>query len=795
MRNKRTGKTHRVGRETLRAGRERERAFFRGALGTIEQLEPRRLLSTTWYVDAAASGTSHDGTSWTSAYTDLQQAIASAVAGDAIHVAQGTYKPTTTTDRTISFQLKSGVEIDGGYAGSTSSTPDVRDIVNYPTILSGDIGTKGDNTNNSYHVVNGSGVDAASAMNGVTITGGNANGNASRAYFGGGMINVAGSPTLVNCTFAGNAAISGAGIYNLSSLPSLSGCIFNGNAATGYDNNGRGGGIYNDHSSPSLTDCVFSRNSARNSGAGIFDGTSSPTLIHCTFTENSAVSGGGIINFDSTTILNDCTFSGNSVTANGGGICNYDPSSLMLTRCTFSDNTAPAGAALYNGVYLTYDSDTSSILKNCLFSWNRASDRGGGLYNASPGMDMVNCVFIGNTATSAGGGIFIVGSSPVLRACSFLSNSAGNGGGAYDFDSSNPIFASCIFNGNAATYNGGGLVNSWCNPTLIDCTMTKNVADFGGAMDNGNSSPILNNCIVWGDIGTVGVPEINNSSSTPVITYSDIQGGYAGTGNIDADPLFYRNPSAGADGSWGTADDDYGDLHLQPGSPCIDAGSNAAVPSDVTTDLDGNPRILDFSGVNDPGAIVDMGAYEAVDLDGMHLMAGEHLVLPAGHHVFSASGLIIDSGATLDIKDNSLIINYPGASSRLGSWDSSTGQYDGWTGQIQSGAIFSSLAQPRQTMLGIAAASNLFGISGSQTATWGGQTVGSIDVLIKFTYVGDANLDGKVNIDDYGRIDANVGQSGSVFGWYAGDFNFDGKINIDDYGLIDSIIGAQGPVL
>jgi hypothetical protein len=61
--------------------------------------------------------------------------------------------------------------------------------------------------------------------------------------------------------------------------------------------------------------------------------------------------------------------------------------------------------------------------------------------------------------------------------------------------------------------------------------------------------------------------------------------------------------------------------------------------------------------------------------------------------------------------------------------------------------------------------------------------------------VGDANLDGKVNIDDYGRIDSNVGQSGVVFGWYNGDFNFDGKINIDDYGLIDSVIGAQGPVL
>jgi hypothetical protein len=117
------------------------------------------------------------------------------------------------------------------------------------------------------------------------------------------------------------------------------------------------------------------------------------------------------------------------------------------------------------------------------------------------------------------------------------------------------------------------------------------------------------------------------------------------------------------------------------------------------------------------------------------------------------------------------------------------------TGVLAEGSVDSSSAEARRTMLGVATAGNIFGISGPQTATFDGQTVSAGDVLIKFTYAGDANLDGKVNIDDYGRIDANVGQSGTVFGWYNGDFNFDGKINIDDYGLIDSVIGSQGPVL
>ena len=76
-----------------------------------------------------------------------------------------------------------------------------------------------------------------------------------------------------------------------------------------------------------------------------------------------------------------------------------------------------------------------------------------------------------------------------------------------------------------------------------------------------------------------------------------------------------RNPSPGADGFWGTPDDDFGNLRLQLTSPAIDAGNNAAVPSGVTTDLDGSPRIVDIASVPDTGSgtapIVDMGAYEA----------------------------------------------------------------------------------------------------------------------------------------------------------------------------------------
>jgi cytoskeletal protein CcmA (bactofilin family) len=76
-----------------------------------------------------------------------------------------------------------------------------------------------------------------------------------------------------------------------------------------------------------------------------------------------------------------------------------------------------------------------------------------------------------------------------------------------------------------------------------------------------------------------------------------------------------------------------------------------------------------------------------------------------------------------------------------------------------------------------------------------GQSVGANDTLVMTTWGGDANLDGKINIDDYGRIDGNIAQSGSVFGWFSGDFNYDGKINIDDYGIIDGNINRQGAAI
>lgn len=113
------------------------------------------------------------------------------------------------------------------------------------------------------------------------------------------------------------------------------------------------------------------------------------------------------------------------------------------------------------------------------------------------------------------------------------------------------------------------------------------------------------NCIIWN--GSVWL--WNNDTSTANIYYSDVNAGWPGTGNINADPLFM-----GTD-----------DFRLQANSPCIDAGSNNLVPADITDidddgntaepipfDIAGHPRIADGNG--DGVAVVDMGAYERCGL-------------------------------------------------------------------------------------------------------------------------------------------------------------------------------------
>jgi parallel beta-helix repeat protein len=331
---------------------------------------------------------SGDGSRWDSAFATVQAALeaASARATDAgcssieVWVAAGTYTPTHRDDdsdgRTATFQLVANVALYGGFKG-TEVLRGSRDVGANVTTLSGDLGTKGNTKDNSYHVVTGA---TGATLDGFTVSGGNADGgDAGRAtsFLGGGMYNADSSPTVTHCTFLGNSA------------------LFN------------GGGMYNVHSSPTVTGCTFENNTA-NYGGGMYSSDSSPTIAHTAFIGNNAGYGGGMRNDDSASTIADSTFENNAADYDGGGVSN-SASSPTILNCVFDRNSAS-----YGGGGLS-NSASSPTVTNCVFMDNRADDQGDGVSNAlSSSPTLTNCTF-----SNTGPGMSNSDSSPTVTNCIF----------------------------------------------------------------------------------------------------------------------------------------------------------------------------------------------------------------------------------------------------------------------------------------------------------------------------------------------------------------------------------------
>jgi hypothetical protein len=231
---------------------------------------------------------------------------------------------------------------------------------------------------------------------------------------------------------------------------------------------------------------------------------------------------------------------------------------------------------------------------------------GGGLYVTAGSLEVVNCTFKSNTAVF-GGAIATVQAAPVLGNCKLTGNEALLFGGALYNEDGAVALTNVLIAGNSA-----GLAAALGSSALNDCTVADNVAPKGMAIAS----------LVWG-LPAMGQIMATNSilynggdeifSTDPcavVVIYSDVQGGWSGIGNLNADPHFVSPGRWSIGGDWID-----GDYRLMSDSSCIDKGDETRLPADtldldgdgdtreaLPVDLNGAPRVL--------GLQVDMGAYE-----------------------------------------------------------------------------------------------------------------------------------------------------------------------------------------
>ncbi len=532
-------------------------------------------------------------------YETIQAAINAANLGDTVIVAPGTY--TGVGNRDLDF---------GGKAITVRSIDPEDPCVVVATIIDCQGSSSDPHRGFYFH----SGEDANSVVAGLTIKGG--------------------------CVFQAH----GGGICCSGSSPTMQNCIITNNVVL---NEGHGGGIYcGGSSSAIIKNCIITNNSGRviyasnrhSYGGGVFCGTgSSPLVIDSTISDNTAAGGDG----------EDFYLRGSI--GNGGGIYCASGSDPIIINCEISNNRATGGnGETFRGVVekggyayggaVYCGSDCSITLENCRIFGNEALGGGGGNVSSpegsgAPGGDsyagafyidsdsiaiVKNCIISNNEAVGGNGGAGM--------AEGFGGGKGGNafGGGIYSGSYAELTIENCCLSGNAGTggtggYGGGSgarsgdggnvyggmYYNYLSSATIGNCSIVDNTAYGGAAGAAGrNSVPgsdglgygagiygdpytaVIKNCIIWGN-------DPDSMHGLGLLSYTDIEGGYSGTGNINADPCFVIGP--------------LGDYYLSQiaagqtsDSPCVDAGSDTAGNLGMDTLTTRTDHVIDTG-------IVDMG--------------------------------------------------------------------------------------------------------------------------------------------------------------------------------------------
>lgn len=284
---------------------------------------------------------------------------------------------------------------------------------------------------------------------------------------------------------------------------------------------------------------------------------------------------------------------------------NSETNSAVLIGFTIQNGSASMGAGIYcNGPepVISHNIITGNI------AYHIDGGKGGGIFCFYSNVVLTDNVIMANYAEGPlggwGGGIYCGYFAPTISRNTITQNLSLRGGGIYCLNS-NPLVSGNVINGNIGIFWGGGFYLEESNPVVINNTIYGNVARWsegGGFYLENNSNPVIFNSILWADSAFTEGDEIYVENGLPVLSYTDIQGGWQGVGNMDVDPVF-RNPASNDYHLMSTACGDQYD------SPCIDVGDPFIIDSLLNCDA-GLGTVLSDLGAYGGGDSLNTDIYE-----------------------------------------------------------------------------------------------------------------------------------------------------------------------------------------